>query len=560
MLKQKIRSLIEGDSSKEAYEIITTNLRDELSDLKTDPEYCVIVSSLFLECGLRDKAFDIITLGLMRDNTYYELYLMLGEYYASENINKALLCFYQALYMCDIDEDRTVIESYIKEAMDAGAYINPVTVILVAKENGNSLKRCIESIEATIPEALYELVVEVDNGEGYIRTCNRAIKNASAYNDILILDEDSVLAECSFFYMTMALYEGSRVGAVGPLTNNEDTFQGVALVSRDNRNVSETIRMINRPMQNNLEKKASLSDFALLIRRELLDKIGLLDEDFSPFLYADRDLSMRIDVSGYYMYLCRNSFVYSFRKRAALYRLDKAQSERGAELLRRKWGFEVFYSALTREDMVRFIDKAEEDRFEVLELGCAMGNTMNMIQRVFPYAGVHGIEYDENVVKIAGRLADIIQGDVETMIIPYEKESFDYILCGDVLEHLRNPSKVIKRFLPYLKSGGCFIASIPNVRHHKVIKQLLVDGRFDYKDAGVLDRTHLKFFTRDTGMDLFKRCGLEVIRVERNIGETEGAQEFIKMVSEAFDIVDAEEMNVLQYIYVAKKADKVVIA
>lgn len=553
MLKEKIRSLMEDENSGEACELVLTNIREELAALKADPEYCVIVSSLFLQNDVREKAFDVITLGLMCDDTFYELYLMLGEYYASENINKALLCFYQALYMCDIDEDRAVIEGYIKEAIDAGAYINPVTIVVVTKENGEGLKRCIESIEATVPGGLYELKIEVDDGVGYVRACNRAIKNTNPYHDIMLLDEYSILTENAVFYMTMALYDHSKVGVVGPLTNNVDTFQGVNIGTSGSSSEAEAIRMINRPMMMNLEKRASLSDFALLIKREVLEKTGLLDEDFSPFLYADRDLSMRIDLAGYYMYLCRNSFVYSFRKRGALYRLDEKQSEKAASLMRKKWGFEIFYSALTREDMVSLIDKGEDDRFEVLELGCALGNTLFLIERVFPNAIIHGVEYDENVVRIAGHLADIIQGDVENMDIPYGKESLDYILCGDVLEHLRNPANVIKRFIPYLKSGGCFIASIPNVRHHKVIKQLLMDGRFDYKDAGVLDRTHLKFFTKYTGRELFENCGLEVKRIESNTGESEGAEEFINSISKAFEISDADEMRALQYIYVAKK-------
>ncbi len=83
--------------------------------------------------------------------------------------------------------------------------------------------------------------------------------------------------------------------------------------------------------------------------------------------------------------------------------------------------------------------------------------------------------------------------DVESFDFPYRGE-FDYILLADVLEHLRDPGGLLRRIVPCLNSGGQIIISIPNVAHLFVRLSLMV-GRFEYQDRGILDRTHLRFFT-----------------------------------------------------------------
>ena len=79
------------------------------------------------------------------------------------------------------------------------------------------------------------------------------------------------------------------------------------------------------------------------------------------------------------------------------------------------------------------------------------------------------------------------------MPIPYNINSFDYIILGDVLEHLVEPRNLLMRFIPYLKQSGMFLCSIPNIMHTSVLFPLLFEGKFDYKDSGILDRTHLRF-------------------------------------------------------------------
>ncbi len=86
---------------------------------------------------------------------------------------------------------------------------------------------------------------------------------------------------------------------------------------------------------------------------------------------------------------------------------------------------------------------------------------------------------------------------------------FDAIVYGDVLEHLSDPLAVLTALNRTLGPGGVVIASVPNVAHLWV-RLLLLTGRFDYADRGILDRTHLRFFTRRTFLDLLARAGLAV--------------------------------------------------
>ena len=108
------------------------------------------------------------------------------------------------------------------------------------------------------------------------------------------------------------------------------------------------------------------------------------------------------------------------------------------------------------------------------------------------------------------RLDVVVEGNVEAMDLPFKLNEFDLILCLDVLEHLVDPWAVVKRLTTLLKPGGSLIASIPNIKHHSVILPLLFCGRWDYVPAGVLDKTHLRYFTKKTAIELIESSGLRV--------------------------------------------------
>lgn len=92
--------------------------------------------------------------------------------------------------------------------------------------------------------------------------------------------------------------------------------------------------------------------------------------------------------------------------------------------------------------------------------------------------------------------------------------SFDVVTFNDVLEHVIEPAVLLESAKPYLTRNGVVMASIPNVRHHSVLRQLIIGGDFRYVDAGILDRTHLRFFTRSSIVRLFEETKFRVEAVD----------------------------------------------
>lgn len=139
----------------------------------------------------------------------------------------------------------------------------------------------------------------------------------------------------------------------------------------------------------------------------------------------------------------------------------------------------------------------------VLEIGCGTGGTLQWLKRVKNCTWVGGVELNEEAASIAkDKLDFFISGNVERMVLPLEKCSLDLILCLDVLEHLVDPWLTVKNLTKLLKPGGALIVSLPNIMHRSALFPLLLHDRWDYTMSGILDRTHLRFFTRKTAIEL----------------------------------------------------------
>jgi 2-polyprenyl-3-methyl-5-hydroxy-6-metoxy-1,4-benzoquinol methylase len=152
----------------------------------------------------------------------------------------------------------------------------------------------------------------------------------------------------------------------------------------------------------------------------------------------------------------------------------------------------------------------------VLELGCATGYVSKVLVDQLGCT-VTGVERDPAAAREAARICRrVIVGDLETLDYAreLEAEQFDVIVCADVLEHLREPDRVLAALRPFLAAGGHVVASIPNIAHVSVIAELL-EGRFRYRPLGLLDDTHLRFFTRDSIYACFEDAGFAISRLER---------------------------------------------
>lgn len=167
--------------------------------------------------------------------------------------------------------------------------------------------------------------------------------------------------------------------------------------------------------------------------------------------------------------------------------------------------------AYFRYERPEVVDAVPVGARRILEIGCAAGMTGAAIKRR-QECHLIGVERDPAAAAEArGRLDAVIEGDVEAMELPFGPDSFDAIVCADVLEHLRRPEDLLVALAGMLAPGGTLVASIPNIANIAVIAEA-AEGRFDYGDAGILDRTHLRFFTLGGFTSVLEEAGLRVTR------------------------------------------------
>lgn len=142
----------------------------------------------------------------------------------------------------------------------------------------------------------------------------------------------------------------------------------------------------------------------------------------------------------------------------------------------------------------------------VLEIGCGNGATLRWLKQRPGTLHTTGVEISEQAAAEAKGHVDVLHClDFERAPWPARSDTFDTILCLDVLEHLINPWSVLDRLVTnFLAPGGTIIVTVPNVQHHSVVVPLLLNGVWRYRDAGILDRTHLRFFTRQSALELMR--------------------------------------------------------
>mgnify|MGYP001285314665 CR=1 FL=1 len=163
---------------------------------------------------------------------------------------------------------------------------------------------------------------------------------------------------------------------------------------------------------------------------------------------------------------------------------------------------------------------------KVFEVGCGNGETLALLKHENRCNWAGGVElFPAAAVKAREKADLVLEGNIENCEIPLDEGSVDLMLCLDVLEHLVDPWSVLLRLNRFVKPGGSLICTLPNVRHLKVLLPLVVSGTWNYSDYGILDRTHLRFFTRRTAVSLVESAGFQVVDVG-STGLEEGSKAY----------------------------------
>jgi SAM-dependent methyltransferase len=180
------------------------------------------------------------------------------------------------------------------------------------------------------------------------------------------------------------------------------------------------------------------------------------------------------------------------------------------------------------------LDRIPLDADTVLDVGCHTGLLGGVYRLRNPRARVFGIDTDASALALAAtRLTEVALLDVEAGPPPFAApDGYDCIIYGDVLEHLRDPWRVLREHVALLSPRGVVLICVPNVSHWSVTRRL-IDGSFAYEEQGLLDRTHLRWFTFESMQRALTETGLALCDVRPRIFDREAAERFADVMAPA---------------------------
>ena len=447
-----------------------------------------------------------------------------------------------------------------------------LSIILPVYNMREHLERCLFSVRNTV-RMPYEVIV-VDDGSsadeqvltsdamdhvrifrsekhhGYVHALNEGIR-VSEGEVLLFLHADVMLAPHTVEDMLDVLIANPNVGAVTAVA--PVAYRRAQLIPPhdylswdDYVHVAEEIRAQGNPPRPEIFAEM----FALMARRDAVSAAGHLDDRYSLPALASYDFTMSMTRAGYGAASLPSTYVHRDGENPDTM---SDSYRRECDFFHEKWGVSLDYSFFPRRDLMSLMDFSKAG-LRVLEIGCACGATLREIGAQNPSAQLYGVELNEKAAEIAAPYATILSMDVERLDPSQVAERFDYIVMGDVIEHLQNPWKAIENMRELLAPGGEVIASIPNVAHISTFYGLL-SGRWTYEDMGILDRTHFRFFTKKEIMKLFQEAQFDIqdMRYVTVPSPDIGKRLREELLSLQTIAVDAEDIDAYQWLVRAKR-------
>lgn len=320
-------------------------------------------------------------------------------------------------------------------------------------------------------------------------------------SDLLIIDAHYMLTPHALSRMQVLLYQEETTGAVGGLSNSFSSVQkqsGLADYDAAVRwaaggNAAESGKWV-----------LGLHPDVVLLKASAFAQLGSFDEEIPSQEYAIKDLEFRMVLSDWKQQVCQGALFWDIRGEGPYH----SGSEAEEAVLERKWGMHYF-NTIYNATLVDMIVGDRGARISVLEIGCDCGATLLEIRNRYPQAAVYGVELNEKAAIVASHVANVQVKNIEEYNLEFAPQAFDYIIFGDVLEHLRDPLNAIQYCRRFLKNEGYILASIPNLMHISVVEGLL-RGNFTYTETGLLDKTHIHFFTFNEIVRMFNAGGYEI--------------------------------------------------
>lgn len=253
----------------------------------------------------------------------------------------------------------------------------------------------------------------------------------------------------------------------------------------------------------------SLEAGACLVSGKLLQSVGGFNEALKLPENIWMDLSFRGICSGFHFYEAEKDCVQQAAQACGCY-TKRFGADADRDALKKIWGMHYF-NLYPNVSLLSLISRKKTEPFALLEIGCDCGANLLHVKHTYEAASLCGVEINPNAAKIASQAAKVYVCDIEQEMPDFGKK-FDYVVFGDVLEHLRDPERIVRECAGILKPGGEILACIPNLMHYSVLHGLL-HGTFTYTDTGLLDRTHIHFFTYNEMIKMFVHSGYAVEQV-----------------------------------------------
>ncbi|MEK5478228.1 glycosyltransferase [Paenibacillus sp. FSL R5-0407] len=385
------------------------------------------------------------------------------------------------------------------------------------------------------------LTIFNDENVGFPKGCNQGIELTTS-GDILLLNNDIIVSPNWLDLLNECLYSSEDIGAVGPNHNGE-----LAVSYKTVGEYLDFAQTHNQSDPSQWEHRLKLIGFCMLIKREAVEKVGYLDERFTPGNCEDTDYSFRIIKTGYKIVYCKNVYIHhygsvSFGEIPERYiKLLEVNRKKFLE----KWGFHSVWNSRTRHDLITIMDRSK-GQIRVLDIGCGCGATLLEIKNRFPDAQLFGVEPNVNAAAVASKIADIQAINVEELNDQYPSDFFDYILIENVLEKVESPIEVLQKLKTLLKKDGQMIAGILNFENYGVLTSIL-NGTW-------IDSNNHNLFTLQKLAELFKTVGFNHIEYNRIESSLNNQEQRVKeslsglVSSEREEILSASELIIKAFI------------
>lgn len=401
--------------------------------------------------------------------------------------------------------------------------MNKATIIIVSWNQQKDAERCVKAVLKHNPE---EHLIFVDNcstdgtrewlakqsfdyvifDEGiqeYGKILNVVLENFGVAEHLLLLEPRCQVGAETIQRMLVTLEQDEKVGVVGCCGNGLIApEQQLDISSEKELLAAEKIRR-NAPDY----RVVGSMGYCFGIPTKVIEEVGAFDDRMADMEGTLDDYQLRVVKAGFANQICRSACVFDWREHEAPDVFRQALRVCDHDVLKMKWNMNYFNKCANLK-FARLIEREVDDAFTVLEVGCDMGANLLGIKNMYPNAKICGLEINESAASVGKYVADICYGNIEDENVPFA-EKFDYIIFGDVLEHLHNPLKTIEYCRSLLKVDGRILASIPNLMHISVMQQLL-RGEFRYTDVGLLDRTHIHLFTEKEIVRMFCDAGYTI--------------------------------------------------